>query len=56
MPAEGYRANVTLGPWMKTYQWGNPWKETYTASDNDPLSLRLGLRDDEEIKIKYVKK
>lgn len=56
MPAEGYRANVTLGPWMKTYQWGNPWKETYTASDNDPLSLRLWLRDDEEIKIKYVKK
>ena len=56
MPAEGYRADVTVGPWMKTYQWGNPWKETYTASDNDPLSLRLWLRDDEEIKIKYVKK
>ena len=56
MPAEGYRANVTVGPWMKTYQWENPWQETYTASDNAPLSLRLFLRDDEEFNIKYVKK
>jgi len=47
---------VTVGPWMKTYQWETPWQETYTASDNAPLSLRLFLRDDEEFKIKYVKK
>jgi hypothetical protein len=41
---------------METYQWSNPWKETYTASDNQPFNLPMWLREDVEIKVKYEKK
>ncbi len=56
IPAEGYRAKISYGPWMETYQWSNPWKETYTASDNQPFNLPMWLREDVEIKVKYEKK
>ena len=56
MPAEGYRATISYGPWMKTYEWSNPWKETYTATDSQPKTIQMWPSDDVEIKVKYEKK
>jgi hypothetical protein len=56
MPAEGYRATISYGPWMKTYPYGNPWKETYTATDSQPKTIQMWPREDVEIKVKYQKK
>lgn len=56
MPAEGYRATISYGPWMKTYEWSNPWEETYTATDSQPKTIQMWPSDDVEIKVKYEKK
>ena len=56
MPAEGYRASISYGPWMKTYPYNNPWKESYTATDNQSKTIKMWPREDVEIKVKYEKK
>ena len=56
MPAEGYRATISYGPWMKTYEWDHPWRENYTATDSQPKTFQMWPREDVEIKVKYQKK
>lgn len=56
IPAEGYRAKITYGAWTNTYEWSNPWKENYTATDSQPKTIQMWPREDVEIKVKYEKK
>jgi hypothetical protein len=41
---------------MKTYPYNNPWKESYTATDNQSKTIKMWPREDVEIKVKYEKK